>query len=121
MILEMVKQKTTKKTTTRQTRNHVRHLCPVCSNVAGRGTFLCLGCSPARWVHNECGDYSSTEVKTISDKGEEDSLRCRGCKKVGSFIWGPLYLSLLALSMMGVSACNREIKSLKILLRNKYI
>ena len=54
-----------KKTTTRQTRRTtVRHLCPVCSNVAGRGTFLCLGCSPSRWIHYECGDYSSTEVKS---------------------------------------------------------
>merc|ERR1712150_61023 len=83
IVTDIKKWLNKKKTTIRQTRRTtVRHLCPVCSNVAGRGTFLCLGCSPSRWIHNECGDYSSTEVKCVSDRGEEDSLRCRNCKEV---------------------------------------
>ena len=66
----------------------VKHLCSVCGKVAGRGTFLRVGCDDqGRWVHPKCGGYTSNKVQESGKKDQQDQLRCNNCKK-GTF-WTP--------------------------------
>ena len=52
------------------------YLCPVCDNVAGTGTFTCNSCKPPRWVHYNCGGYTSHDINAAIDENRDELLTC---------------------------------------------
>ena len=55
-------------------------LCPVCGEVAGRGTFTCNSCQPPQWVHFECGCYTMGDVNDAIDNDTDGQLCCNNHK-----------------------------------------
>ena len=53
-----------------------KHICPVCGNASGCGTFRCPGCVGEKWVHPKCGGYLAVEVQLAAKKGDQGELRC---------------------------------------------
>ena len=54
----------------------VKHwICPVCDNISGRGTFVCVQCR--QWVHPKCGGYTTMFIQKNTDYS---ILECNNCK-----------------------------------------